>query len=980
MKDRRSAVRNPRSAFSWDLRTKIIVWAFVPTAIVLGAVALVNFYAYQQVTEEAVIQRDRELTRLSAGQLATELTEYTDLLTTLARAASAFPGEPLAQRDILSRASSRLAVFDAGTLILDTFGRVVATEPERPEILGQDWSDRSTYRQILRSQIAGLPQPMFSDVVSDGPDGAEVVVAAVPIVGEQGELLGAVAGMFRLGSTSVSAFYGDIVKLRIAEGGTTYLVDGSGRVIYHSDADRIGADFSAQAAVERVLSGQTDALRTLDFAGQDIVAGFAPVPGTPWGLVTEELWAVLTSRSRGYQWFLLLLLGIGVAVPALVVTVGVRRITEPVKELITAAQEVARGDFGRTIAARTGDEVEELAEQFNRMSAQLQESYSHLEQRVADRTRELAALNAIAGVVSRSLDLEEVLDSALGKTLEVTGIEAGGIYLLQQDDQILSIAAHSGLSPAFVAAVDHLEVGEGFSGRVVRTGEPMVVSDLSWDARLSRPEVLESGFRSTAVFPLVSRGSVLGSMFVITCEPREFSQQDIELMTSIGGQIGAAVGNARLFGQAEQRTQELEALYRADEELYHHIRLDEVLQTLSDVAVDILGADKSALLVWDAQRQRLVVRASRGFSPATRARMVFALGEGVVGRVAASGAPMIVEDAQADLRVARRITEAAGIRSFMHVPITIGGEVFGVFNVSFTQPRAFGDQEQRLFIALAQRAALVVENAQLYERAQEMAVVEERSRLARDLHDAVTQTLFSATLIADVLPRLWERDPEVALGRLEEVRQLTRGALAEMRTLLLELRPSALVEAELSELLRQLAEATTGRARVPVTVEVMGACDVPPEVKVALYRVAQEALNNVAKHAGASQATVSLRCTSLPSEKLPTDSGSGLNGLRSVGPRGTPLLSGGEGESESRDALSGMGVELAIRDDGRGFDPRNVAPNSLGLGIMRERMEAIGAGLMITSEMDQGTEVVVLWPGPDGGGRANNEGRMTEVE
>ena len=131
------------------------------------------------------------------------------------------------------------------------------------------------------------------------------------------------------------------------------------------------------------------------------------------------------------------------------------------------------------------------------------------------------------------------------------------------------------------------------------------------------------------------------------------------------------------------------------------------------------------------------------------------------------------------------------------------------------------------------------------ERAREMAVLEERNRLARDLHDAVSQTLFSASLIAEVLPRLWERDQDEGRRRLEEVRQLSRSALAEMRTLLFELRPAALAEAELGDLLRQLADTITGRGRLPVTVEISSRTTLPSEVKVAFYRIAQEALNNV---------------------------------------------------------------------------------------------------------------------------------------
>jgi nitrate/nitrite-specific signal transduction histidine kinase len=382
--------------------------------------------------------------------------------------------------------------------------------------------------------------------------------------------------------------------------------------------------------------------------------------------------------------------------------------------------------------------------------------------------------------------------------------------------------------------------------------------------------------------------------------------------------------------EIEQRTRDLAALYSADEQLHRHLDLDQVLQALVDVAVDILRADKSSLMVWDEGHKKLVVRAARGFSPETVAQMTFAPGEGTVGRVAASGQAAVVEDTHADPHVARRITDPENIRSFMHVPIEIKGQIFGVFNADYAEPRAFGEDEMRLFTALAQRAALAIQNAQLYEQAQELAVVEERQRLARDLHDAVTQTLFSTSLIAEVLPRIWERDPEQGQRRLAEVRELTRGALAEMRTLLLELRPAALLEANLGDLLRQLGEAITGRARVPVAVDVQGEDigDLPPDVKVALYRIAQEALNNVAKHAASSQATVALR-------------------RGPFGPAG------------------GKAVELSIADDGCGFDVKDIPPDHLGVGIMRERAETIGAKLAIESQVGQGTKVTVLWTKED---------------
>lgn len=198
------------------------------------------------------------------------------------------------------------------------------------------------------------------------------------------------------------------------------------------------------------------------------------------------------------------------------------------------------------------------------------------------------------------------------------------------------------------------------------------------------------------------------------------------------------------------------------------------------------------------------------------------------------------------------------------------------------------------------------------------AAAEERNRLARDLHDAVSQTLFSASLIAEVVPRLWDRNQPEARRRLEEVRQLTRGALAEMRTLLLELRPSSLVDAEIGYLMRQLGEAITGRSRIPVTVTVDGQCHVPTEVKIAMYRIAQESLNNVAKHSGAQEAKLSLACE--PNQ-----------------------------------------VTLKVMDNGKGFNVADNSNKSLGMGIIRERAREIGAILSIQSQMNKGTEISVVW-------------------
>jgi signal transduction histidine kinase len=201
---------------------------------------------------------------------------------------------------------------------------------------------------------------------------------------------------------------------------------------------------------------------------------------------------------------------------------------------------------------------------------------------------------------------------------------------------------------------------------------------------------------------------------------------------------------------------------------------------------------------------------------------------------------------------------------------------------------------------------------------QETAVLEERERLARELHDAVTQTIFSATVIAEAAPSLWDKDPAIGRDYLAQLPKMLRGALAEMRTLLLELRPESLQELTLGQLLELLADAARAHSAAVVTLKVEGDCSLPGDVTLALHRVAQEALNNVAKHAEASELEIRIICN--PDR-----------------------------------------VVLHIADDGRGFDPETIPPGHLGIGIMRDRAQEVGATFQIDSKPGAGTLVVASW-------------------
>jgi two-component system nitrate/nitrite sensor histidine kinase NarX len=263
-----------------------------------------------------------------------------------------------------------------------------------------------------------------------------------------------------------------------------------------------------------------------------------------------------------------------------------------------------------------------------------------------------------------------------------------------------------------------------------------------------------------------------------------------------------------------------------------------------------------------------------------------------------------------------------GMHSWMWVPLAVKSRIIGGVGVAHEKQNYFTPHHADLALSVANQAAITMINAELYGQAQALAVLEERQRLARNLHDAINQSLFSAGLIAEVLPRLWERDQGDTRQSLEDLRKLVRGAQAEMRALLAELRPSTLTDAELGDLLHLLGNAFTGRTNIPAGVTVVGEGVLPSDVQVAIYRVCQEALNNVAKHAGASRVDIHLK-------------------------------------------HEATGIDLSIRDDGQGFILGQTTSGHYGLDMMHERAETVGAHLLITSQPGQGTELSLRWSGDE---------------
>jgi signal transduction histidine kinase len=385
--------------------------------------------------------------------------------------------------------------------------------------------------------------------------------------------------------------------------------------------------------------------------------------------------------------------------------------------------------------------------------------------------------------------------------------------------------------------------------------------------------------------------------------------------------------HALIEQRLEQQNRELATLLSVQQAITSRLDRQEVLQLIADGARQLTHSSGTAVYLLEGDVLRLAVLSD---DPASVNPPDLFVGYTIplkqsLGQVAfATGKPLLIPDIQSDPRLNPDVRRRISIHSYLGVPLIVGNQPIGLLVAVDKMDGPLTPNDERILTLLASSAVIGLENARLYEQAEKNAATAERDRLARELHDAVTQTLFSASLIAEVLPQIWENDPAEGRRRLEDLRQSTRGALAEMRTLLLELRPSALLQAETGELFKYLVNAFTGRTRVPARLVFDGAYALPGEVKICLYRIAQEALNNIARHAEAEQVTITFLCKP-------------------------------------------DGVQMEIRDDGLGFEPGDMTAGHFGLRIMKERAAAIGADFTIQSSPGQGTTVRVCWKPQENG-------------
>jgi len=485
---------------------------------------------------------------------------------------------------------------------------------------------------------------------------------------------------------------------------------------------------------------------------------------------------------------------------------------------------------GNTIAFSL-DSLRKERERRSQLEMAEQELKSQL-QIIKENEKRLAALNHTSNIISQSLELKQVLDSASDCVLNVTGVETIQIYMLYEETGELSLAAHRGLSEEFIKGVGKLKIGEGFNGRVAETGEPLFVEDASEDPRLTKAVVRKENIRSQLIVPMISKGKVVGTLCLAARSYRFFPQEEIDLLTAIANQIGVSVDNARLYQQQREMTEQL----RSSEERYRG--LFENAQDaiwLNDLEDNILAANNACVRLTGYTLEELYKL------KATKLISVDSLGNA-----------KNLEELLLSLKTIDSRTEVKLIKQD-------SSEVIVQLSSSLMYSNGHPVAIQHIARDVTEEKRMQ-ENLQFFVQQITKAQEEERKRIAQDLHDDTVQSmLVHAREIEGLASKIDQLTNDEINARLQELYRQANIIINGVRRLSQDLRPAALDRLGLLSAVEWIADQMAESSGIDINVQFLGEeRRLPDEVELVLFRISQEALRNVWKHSEATRVDVIL--------------------------------------------------------------------------------------------------------------------------
>lgn len=537
-------------------------------------------------------------------------------------------------------------------------------------------------------------------------------------------------------------------------------------------------------------------------------------------------------------------------------------------------------------------------------------------------------LTEVSQQITSILNINELLEQVVRLIQKEFNYYHVGIGLVEGEDVVYRLGAGTLWDdPSFQFKPAHLKIGsEGITGWVAYSGEAVLAPDVSKDEHYVW--MTGSSTRSELTVPIIVKGKTIGVLDVQSQEYYDFDQADLELMQSLANQAGIAIENARLFTESqrllkesEQRANELAIINKVQQGLASKLDVQSIYELVGDTFRDIFNAQVVMISTYDpvsnsVEHRYAIERGRRVYSPGPHPP------GGFRSQIIHTHQPVLINTNVAE--EAGRLGQptlpgTVTPKSWLGMPMLVGDQVTGILSLqNLDEENAFDEADVHLLQTFAASMSIALENARLYEQARHMAVLEERQRLGRELHDSVTQSLYGINLYAEAARgQLAIGDHEQASLSLSNIKSTAQESLAEMRLLLYELRPPILEHEGLFAALQNRLYSVESRAGLKFSINSNLEHRLPPIVEDGLYRIAQEALNNTLKHAQAKNVIIRLQQTS-------------------------------------------ENVSMEITDNGIGFDLETAShEGGLGLISMRERALAQGWNFLVESNPGNGTRIRV---------------------
>jgi signal transduction histidine kinase len=536
----------------------------------------------------------------------------------------------------------------------------------------------------------------------------------------------------------------------------------------------------------------------------------------------------------------------------------------------------------------------------------------------SDRDRSSKLLE-VGLVLSSELSLPEVLKRIVELAVEVTGARYGALGVLGRDRRISQFVT-TGLTDEERSAIGDLPVGHGILGVLIGEVKPLRLRAISDHPRSVGFPPNHPPMRSFLGAPVKARGTVFGNIYLTEKQGApEFSEEDERALVILAAQAGVAVENANLYEEARQRERRLEAVQEIATNILEGAEPEAALPLVARRARELVGATVAMLTVPGGESGSLVIQVADGAHADLLLGLQLPVDGSVSGEVIRTGRPAILEDASADEKAYQPMVSAGEMGPAMFLPLAVRGVAFGTLAVANPPGgRTFTDDDLALLETFASQASVAIEYGRAQTELNRLTVMEERERIAKELHDGVIQSLFAVGMSLQAAATV-TRDPDLERRVSDAVSEIDH-AIRDLRNYIFGLRPGILADRQLDQALRRMAADFQERSGVTTAVDIdpAAAAELSPRAGEVVQLV-REALSNVGRHAAADTCRLSLR----------------------------------------RD---GHAAILEIDDDGRGFDTSAAVGTGLGLTNLRERAAAIDGELDIQSHLGEGTTVVISLP------------------